>query len=128
MNLADRLSAFSKLGDKIRSLSDSEIDSLASSAKAQNAWFSATSVTQAFSGIASMLEKEKLEKWSNNYDLNPDVPKIVGIIMAGNIPMVGFHDLMSVLISGHIAAVKMSSQDSFLITKVIDWLVEIEPR
>ncbi len=128
MNLADRLSSFSKLGDKIRSLSDADIQGLASPAKVQNAWFDTRSVAQAFSGVASMLEKEKLEKWTNDYDLNPEVPKIVGIIMAGNIPLVGFHDLMSVLLSGHLAAIKMSSQDSFLITRVIEWIVELEPR
>ncbi len=128
MNLADRLSAFSILGEKIRNLSDAEILSLASPAKAQNAWFDAGSVAQAFTGVAAMLEKEKLEKWTQAYDLNPEVPKIVGIIMAGNIPLVGFHDLLTVLLSGHLAAIKTSAQDSFLITKVIDWLVEIEPR
>lgn len=128
MNLVDRLNAFSALGEKINSLTDSELDSLTSAAKVQNGWFDRTNVHRAFEGIAIMLKKEKLNKWTSAYELNTEVPKIVGIIMAGNIPMVGFHDLMTVLISGHLAAVKMSSQDSFLMNKIIEWIVEIEPR
>ncbi len=48
--------------------------------------------------------------------------------MAGNIPMVGFHDLLSVLVTGHFAAIKTSSQDTYLVKLLIDWLLEIEPR
>lgn len=105
-----------------------DMDQLAGTAKAQNGWFDRGNVERAFQGIHHMLDEGKLKKWVGEYELNPEVPKIVGIIMAGNIPMVGFHDLMSVLISGHVTAVKLSSQDTFLMTKIIEWIVEIEPR
>lgn len=128
MNLSERIDAFAQLGQTMLHLPADEREALAMRAKATNGWFTPESVGQALDGIAYMLDREKLEKWTSAYSLNPEVPKIVGVIMAGNIPMVGFHDLMSVLLSGHIAAVKMSSQDKVLMQQVIDWLVEIEPR
>jgi len=85
-------------------------------------------VKNALAGIAFMLEEEKLRHWTKQYDLQPEVPKVVGVIMAGNIPMVGFHDLLSVLVSGHFAAIKPSSEDTFLVQTLINWIVEIEPR
>ncbi len=66
--------------------------------------------------------------WVAKYEFNIEVPKIVGIVMAGNIPMVGFHDLMCVLLSGHFAAIKISSQDSYLTVRLIGWLLDIEPK
>lgn len=128
MNLSDRIHAFVQLGHKMKSLSQEEKDQLYPSAKASNGWFTPESIDQAMEGLSFMLTEGKLTQWTDKYDLEPEVPKIVGIIMAGNIPMVGFHDLMSVLISGHIAAIKMSSQDQVLMKEVIHWLTEIEPR
>lgn len=128
MQLENRLSAFNKLRNKISSLSENEITELAQRAKAQNGWFSEESVRNALAGIAFMLEEDKLKEWTSRYDLKNELPKIVGIVMAGNIPLVGFHDLLSVLISGNFAAVKASSDDEFLTQTIIDWITEIEPR
>jgi hypothetical protein len=128
MNLSERIDAFAQLGQTMLHLPPEERDALAQRAKAANGWFTPESVSQALDGIAYMLDREKLEKWTSAYSLDPEVPKVVGVIMAGNIPMVGFHDLMSVLLSGHIAAVKMSSQDRVLMQQVVEWLIEIEPR
>ncbi len=128
MNLDERTKAFIALGEKLKELAISELEELAGPAKAQNGWFTPESITQSIRGIAFMLTAEKLDKWLDDYHLKPEVPKIVGIIMAGNIPLVGFHDLMCVLLSGNIAAIKMSSQDSFLMTQMIEWICEVEPR
>lgn len=128
MNKSEKITAFSELGLKIAQLTDQEIENLANRAKQKNGWFSFDSVKNALQGISFMLEKEKLEKWVSNYELPAEHPQIVGIVMAGNIPLVGFHDLLSVLISGHFAAVKPSSDDAFLTHQMIDWIVEIEPR
>jgi hypothetical protein len=128
MNLSERIQAFVRLGQKMKSLTQEDKDQLYTRAKAHNGWFTPESIDQAREGIVFMLAEEKLLKWTNEYALEPEVPKIVGVIMAGNIPMVGFHDLMSVLLSGHIAAVKMSSQDTILMKEVINWLVAVEPR
>ena len=129
MTLSERIEAFAVLGDKIGNISTEEMTEYAYRAQSENQWFTEDNVKRAFEGIRFMLEKSKLDEWINRYgELNPEIPKIVGVIMAGNIPLVGFHDLMCVLISGHFAAIKVSSQDSFLLKLVISWLLEIEPR
>ncbi|WP_425390865.1 acyl-CoA reductase [Ekhidna sp.] len=128
MNIQDKIKAFTLLGEKFAALSDEEIEELASVAQSRNGWFSKESIQNVFSGIAFMLKEEKLNTWTSKYDFESIIPKVVGIVMAGNIPLVGFHDLLSVLISGHFAAIKPSSNDEFLTRTVIDWILEIEPR
>lgn len=129
MTLSERIEAFSILGDKIRAISNDSLEEYARRAQLHNQWFTKENVSRAFEGIAFMLKKEKLRQWLEPYEpLSPEVPKITGIIMAGNIPMVGFHDLLSVLVTGHFAAIKTSSQDTYLVKLLIDWLLEIEPR
>ncbi|WP_421889678.1 acyl-CoA reductase [Marinoscillum sp.] len=129
MTLSERIEAFSILGDKIRAISNDSLEEYARRAQLHNQWFTKENLSRAFEGIAFMLEKDKLQQWLEPYEpLSPEVPKITGIIMAGNIPMVGFHDLLSVLITGQFAAIKTSSQDTYLVQLLIDWLLEIEPR
>jgi hypothetical protein len=128
MNLTERIHAFSALGDRILNLGDDERTELNELVLSRNAWFTPNNVNKALAGIAFMLQKEKLELWTQRYGLEPDVPKIVGIVMAGNIPGVGFHDLLCVLLSGNVAAVKLSSQDEMMIQVLMKWLVAIEPR
>ncbi|MCD4711619.1 MAG: hypothetical protein K8R52_12300, partial [Bacteroidales bacterium] len=80
----------------------------------QNPWFTPDSLIKALKGIASMLEEEVLQQWLNPYGVKPVVSgeqKTVGLVMAGNIPMVGFHDLLSVLATGHKVLAKPSSKD-----------------
>ncbi|WP_258103340.1 acyl-CoA reductase [Marinoscillum sp. MHG1-6] len=127
MNIEARISAFIQLADKIKRLSNDELEDLYSRAEAENAWFTKENIERALFGISYQLDEDKLNQWLSKYQLEPEIPKIVGIVMAGNIPLVGFHDLLCVLISGHFAAIKASSQDSFLINKIISWLLEIEP-
>ena len=128
MIIQDKIQAFAELQNRIKSLSDQEMQELSERTRQENGWFDESNIRRAFEGIVFMLEEQKLEKWIANYQRCPEVPKIVGIIMAGNIPMVGFHDLLCVLISGHIAAIKPSSQDAFLTYQITAWLTEIEPR
>jgi len=128
MELANRINAFVQLGKKISLLSAEELDSLAASAQRENPWFTPKNVKQALTSIAFMLDENKISQWTSHYEFKAEIPKLVGIIMAGNIPLVGFHDLLCVLLSGNIAIIKPSSQDSFLIKTVISWLIEIEGR
>lgn len=94
-----------------------------------NGWFVEENVRSAVAGIAHMLEKDKLEKWLASYTFTENVnPKRVGVIMAGNIPIVGFHDFLCVLISGNTCVAKLSSQDNRLLKAVAAKLVAIEPR
>lgn len=95
-----------------------------------NGWFTADNVRKALGAWSANLTEEKLNRWLADYDIpdEPQNPKRVGIVMAGNIPMVGFHDLLSVLIAGHKAVVKLSSDDAQLITAAIKTLVHFEPE
>jgi len=79
----------------------------------QNPWFTEIHVKQALAGVAIWLNEEKLKEWLADYPVSKS-PKNVGIIMAGNIPMVGFHDFLCVILSGHKAHCKLSSQDALL--------------
>jgi hypothetical protein len=124
MNYSQRVDAFSKLGDIFRSL-NSESPVL-QQAYLYNNWFTLDMQLKSFGAWADLLTQEKLNEWTATYELNELAsPKKVAIIMAGNIPLVGFHDLLSVLISGNIALVKPSSDDSVLIKWVIAQLLEI---
>lgn len=128
MTLSERSRVFAQLGEKIKNLTREELDELSQSAFTRNGWFTPESVKRSLQGIAHLLDEETLEKWVSTYKLAPEVPRIVGIIMAGNIPMVGFHDLLCVLLSGNMAAIKMSSSDEVLVRQLLDWIIEIEPR
>ena len=98
-------------------------------AKLHNGWFDAQNVRLAFTHLAKMLEENALNNWLKSYEIKEDVrPKTVAIIMAGNIPMVGFHDLLCVLLSGHKAIVKLASEDKILLPKVVDVLCQVQPE
>ncbi len=127
MDLAQRVEAFIKLGKEISRTSNTEMDELSISAYNQNNWFTRESINKAFEGLSTYLSAENLSQWLANYNLKADNPKNIGVIMAGNIPMVGFHDLLSVLIAGHKLMIKPSSQDSVLMNYVISKLIEVEP-
>lgn len=128
MNLSDRINAFVSLGQRLDELTDEEKKTLAEKAGTENGWFTEKSVAKALGGIQYFLSKESLSNWTSHYSLETKSQKIIGVAMAGNIPLVGFHDLLCVLIAGHKLLAKKSSQDSFLIETLSQWLVEIEPR
>ncbi len=129
LTLDERIEAFSQLGKLIHNLDTEEKIGLFRSANNQNSWFTDVSMESALAGFSKLLDKQKLMDWLANYDF-PEItqPKKVGILMAGNIPGVGFHDLMCVLISGHIAVPKLSSADSYFSNWLIQKLVLVEPR
>ncbi len=99
-------------------------------ASAKNPWFTEQNILSAFAGIISWLQKDALDNWVKKYpNLAADLsPKKVAVIMAGNIPLVNFHDFISVLMSGHIFIGKLSSQDAVLLPYLADLLIEIEPN
>lgn len=127
MTLQERIKAFALLGDKVAHLNEAEIDELYFRATAHNNWFTRDAVAQALEGIAHMLKEDKLIKWTSPYELDQLTPRTVAIIMAGNIPLVGFHDYLAVLLAGHSVKVKLSSQDPYLIQVLNDYLTDIEP-
>lgn len=128
MTLEQRINAFVSLGDFMSQFDgNKKIDHPANEMylsrgeeliiyeKYRNSWFVETNVRQAIASLATMLKKENLKEWLSKYNNSPVAVKNVGIIMAGNIPMVGFHDMMCVLLSGHELHAKLSSQDKALL-------------
>ncbi|WGK64549.1 acyl-CoA reductase [Croceiramulus getboli] len=92
-----------------------------------NGWFTRDQVLFALEGWAALLRKEALEQWTSNYQLQPEKQQRVAIIMAGNIPMVGFHDFLCVLMSGHQLIAKTASNDAQLIPLIANYLLEVAP-
>ena len=121
-----RIMAFIQLGKFLKN-PDEQLKQLIASAKQYNAWFTPESTAQAVEAIAKMLNESDLEKWMGEYHDKSDKQKAIGLILAGNIPLVGFHDILCVLASGNKALIKLSSQDKLLTPYILNKLVEIEP-
>ncbi len=128
MKLTERIDAFGALGERLHTIEAARKDDLFRRAGNFNAWFTPAQCELALSGIRKFLVKDALTSWTSSYDLESGRSRNVGVVMAGNIPMVGFHDLLAVLVSGHRLSAKLSSQDSVLMRFVADQLLEIEPR
>lgn len=127
MLLADRIQSFSALGARLRHLPADTRQQLQGLAANENAWFTGASVSLALAGIQKYLEPTALQRWAGAWP-EPARPRLVGVVMAGNIPLVGFHDLLSVLISGHHLAAKLSTQDSVLMKWIIAQLTDLDAR
>ncbi len=128
MNLDERISAFSELGNQLTTLPESDLAALSKKAEQKNPWFTKQNIALAIAGIGQFLLADKLTKWVQNYQLISENPKKIGIAMAGNIPLVGFHDYLCILIAGHHAQIKLSTQDDELLPFVHKLLVNIDPR
>ncbi len=92
-----------------------------------NGWFTKDNVLTAFYKWSKILKKNNLEAWTSNYNLTTEEVKKIGVIMAGNIPLVGFHDFLVVLISGHDIIIKQSSSDSYFLPLIAKYLEYVEP-
>lgn len=119
---------FTTLGERLtRFGKDDSSNRIIDDAIAANGWFTRTDILRAVGAICSeMLDREKLENWLLNY-MQSTEPKRVAVIMAGNIPLVGFFDLLCVLTAGHECHIKPSSKDSVLMRYIIDTLRDIDP-
>ncbi len=96
----------------------------------KNGWFTETNTMMAIDAIVQqMLDPEKLRAWAQSYNLPEQVddPQSVGIVMAGNIPLVGFHDFLCVFLSGHKAMIKLSSKDQDLLKMITSFMKELDP-
>ncbi|MFH1004796.1 MAG: acyl-CoA reductase [Bacteroidota bacterium] len=139
MNSEKKIMAFVRLGEIIRkfavdSTSNSILKEATIKASQSNGWFTQENLRLAIESIGNMLMEEKIRKWVLNYKLeiaNNELAikklKSIGVIMAGNIPLVGFHDFFCVLMSENIFAGKLSSEDEHLLPAVAKILMEIEP-
>jgi len=144
MQLQERINAFVKLGDFLRQFS-SEVTQKSDNvehndfffegfkhqlklAKEHNGWFTEENIKLALKSLYDALNFSNLNTWLEPYAINNISPKEVAIIMAGNIPLVGFHDFLSVLISGHSVLVKQSSNDKHLLPYLTKYLEHVEPQ
>lgn len=130
MNLQERISLLGRLGQYMLS-DDPTWNEFKERAERENAWFIREFTETAIRNIATrFLEPGILADWAASYSIpaeNP-APKKVGIVMAGNIPLVGFHDWLAVFISGHIAVVKPSSKDKVLFTHLMGVMEKMDPQ
>lgn len=136
MHLQDRINAFCTLGEVIQDKTENPLTAsfwkTVSAAKNYNPWFTQDFCNYSINSIAkNWLNQSALLQWVKNYPqsfFNPSSPKRIGVVMAGNVPFVGFHDLLSVLITGNIFIGKVSSKDGGIFQSLIDLLISIEPR
>jgi hypothetical protein len=120
------IDTFSALGEQLAKPNE-ELMTIIENERQYNAWFTPESVLSAVKANGQMLNRNDLEKWLGNYPDAKNQGKKVGLVLAGNIPLVGFHDVLCVLVSGNHALIKASSQDARLIKYVLNKLVEINP-
>ena len=103
------------------------MDQVIRKAHIHNGWFTETSVRSALGGISSWLTENQLEEWASPY-FQKDETKKIAIIMAGNIPLVGFHDFLSVFMSGYRSLIKLSSDDRHLFPAIVELMRDINPN
>jgi len=131
MLLNDRIALLAALGDSIQSdLNSNRLENVLGRAYSRNAWFVEKYSKLALQNVAQYyLNAEALTEWLSAYTLDDHASdKRVGLIPAGNIPLVGIHDLISIFASGNTALIKPSSKDEVLTKYVIEALYELEPR
>lgn len=92
-----------------------------------NGWFTEEAVRFSLKALGEELKKEQLERFTQNY-CHSSTPKKIGVIMAGNLPLVGFHDFLCVLLSGNKIIIKLSSDDKTLLPALIDILIKLLPE
>ncbi|TAE89888.1 MAG: acyl-CoA reductase, partial [Runella slithyformis] len=111
MNIPQRIAPFVQLGELLKAdYQQPGASALIQKSYLQNYWFTPAFTAQSLQAIAEhYLDADKLRAWLADYELAPvDVPQKIGVVMAGNIPAVGFHDALCVLISGHHLLAKLS--------------------
>ncbi len=104
-----------------------DFENLLALSQSHNGWFTKEQVYFAVASWAEALTEANLTTWLAKYNFSAVKPKTIGLILAGNIPLVGFHDFLSVLISGHHALVKTSSNDQHLLKFLAHYLIHIDP-
>ncbi len=119
MNQEQVLTCFAALGKSLSDTSGTARVPFIEKAVQQNPWFTKEFILVAWDNLQEMLEEKALFGWAKSYSYTAN-PKVIGIVAAGNIPLVAFHDILCVLVAGHKAKVKLSSKDKVLYS----WLVE----
>lgn len=142
--LQERKSAFTELGKFLRQFTPDgfakditvlknesfydDLSQLIDLSQSHNRWFTREQVLFALQSWAGALTDNNLDKWLSSYNIDYTItPKSIGLILAGNIPLVGFHDFLSVIITGNKALVKTSSNDRHLLPFMAKYLIAVQP-
>lgn len=105
-----------------------DFEELIQLSQSHNGWYTPEQVYFSIQSWAKALTQENLDQWTSSYDFTTTESKTIALILAGNIPLVGFHDFISVLVSGHNVLVKTSSDDQHLLPFLAKYLITIEPQ
>ena len=129
MNLQRRINSLVELG-KYLTPENETLQAIVRRTAFHNAWFTEANQWQAIGEIKThFLSKTKLNNWVKNYRYSEDSSiKTVGLILAGNIPLVGFHDILCVFVAGHKALIKLSDKDPYLMPFILKTLEDIDPE
>lgn len=131
LSLAERIDTLVALGDYLYEGNDEFLEALQKRTEFNNAWFTLANQQAALEAIRDQfLDRDKLNAWVANYpNIAPATspPKTVGLVLAGNIPLVGFHDILCVYIAGHRAQIKLSSKDAYVLPYLLKKLADFNP-
>ena len=143
MTLDTKKSAFVKLGEFLKQFKENncikdktvfgndlffeKFTDLIQLSQSHNGWYTPEQVYFAIASWAEALTEINLTKWLSKYDFSNVKPKNTALVLAGNIPLVGFHDFLSVLMSGHKVLIKTSSNDQHLLPFLADYLIATAP-
>ncbi|NOU61196.1 acyl-CoA reductase [Marinifilum caeruleilacunae] len=144
MNIQERIKAFVELGSFLEQFTDGkqepashrlndqyhqEFTELLARVSSENLWFTPEHVQASIKGICFFLRESNINKWLKSYKLSDKSTNTkVAVIMAGNIPMVGFHDMLSVLMAGHTFIGKLSTKDNKLLDFIAKLLISLQPE
>ena len=129
MTLSERINVLTQLGKHLTG-EDDYLEAVMAQAKFHNAWFTIENQQLAINNIAqNFLREEKLLAWTSQYDISDDSnQKNIGLVLAGNTPLAGFHDVLCVFVAGHTAQIKLSDQDKYLLPYFIKLLERFDER
>jgi hypothetical protein len=131
MDINQRLNILAALGERLLQMTEDEKKELFAAIQNHNNWFTPKQSALALEGIKRYLSFQQLREWTSVYSFKKSdtIPsKNIGIIMAGNIPGVGFHDLLCTLVAGHKAKVKLGSSDNILLPWLVKELKTLSPE
>ncbi|WP_081211658.1 acyl-CoA reductase [Salegentibacter sediminis] len=144
MTIDDRKAHFIKLGDFLANFEINpqkkpeiqndyleiykELNEKIDAAIHYNGWFTRENVVFSLQQWSEALTRKNLDQWLDRYDFSAIQPRTVGIVMAGNIPLVGFHDFLSVLLAGHKVVAKLSGNDKQLMPVLARFLIQLDPE
>lgn len=133
--LNDRLHALAKAGSELTQYINKQsnpashaIDQAVQLARLKNPWFTLDNIIYALDQWASALTVDALRAWTSGYDFESIKVRNVAVITAGNLPLVGLHDILSVIITGHHAIIKNSSNDDVLTPMLLDLATQHLPE